>query len=316
MSSDLASRSARAAGRGRDCSRCWPGRSPAGVAALALLAAGALALVASGTCTSSTCSPAGPAARSKTRCPRGAAPGRSPLPRSIGGCGLRSARQRDLRLALERFVSAAEAMPEGMVVLDAANRIQWANPRARAHLGLELRHDAGAPLINLVRQPAFVQYLAGGDFSEPVIVESQREAGVTLSIQVVPFGVEEKLLISRDITRLEAVARMRRDFIANVSHELKTPLTVSDRFPGDAADLDLDERQRERYIALMRGAGAEHAAPGRRSPDAVGAGKRAERAARSRVRHRAAAAAAVGRRQGALRAAGTRSRSTSAIRPT
>ena len=164
---------------------------------------------------------------------------------------LRSARQRDLRLALDRFVSGAEALPEGVVVLDGANRIQWANPRAQTHLGIELRHDAGAPIVNLVRQPTFVRYLTGGDFSEPVVVESQREAGMTLSIQIVPFGMEEKLLMSRDITRLEAVARLRRDFIANVSHELKTPLTVLTGFLETLADMQLEERQRQRYLALM-----------------------------------------------------------------
>jgi two-component system phosphate regulon sensor histidine kinase PhoR len=166
--------------------------------------------------------------------------------------GLRSARQRDLRLALDRFVSGAEALPEGVVVLDAGNRIRWANPRAQAHLGIELRHDAGAPIVNLVRQPAFLQYLTGGDFREPVILESQREAGLTLSIQIVPFGVEEKLLMSRDVTRLEAVARLRRDFIANVSHELKTPLTVLGGFLETLTDLHLDARQRQRSIALMQ----------------------------------------------------------------
>jgi len=166
--------------------------------------------------------------------------------------GLRSARQRDLRLALDRFVSGAEALPDGVVLLDRANRIQWANPKAQAHLGIDLRHDAGAPIVNLVRQPVFLQYLAGGDFREPAIVESQREAGLTLSIQMVPFGVEEKLLMSRDITRLEAVARLRRDFIANVSHELKTPLTVLGGFLETLADLPLDSRQQQRYIALMQ----------------------------------------------------------------
>jgi len=165
---------------------------------------------------------------------------------------LRSARQRDLRLALDRFVSGAEALPDGVVVLDAGDRIQWANPRAEAHLGIDLTQDSGAPIVNLVRQPAFVQYLAGGDFSEPVIIASQREAGATLSIQIVPFGVEEKLLMSRDITRLEAVARLRRDFIANVSHELKTPLTVLSGFLETLSDLELDGRQRQRYLALMR----------------------------------------------------------------
>src|SRR6202521_3024066 len=164
---------------------------------------------------------------------------------------LRSARQRDLRLALDRFVSGARALPEGVVVLGASDRIEWANPRAEAHLGLDLKHDSGAPIVNLVRHPAFVQYLAVGDFSEPVIIQSTRESALTLSLQIVPFGVEEKLLMSRDITRLEAVARVRRDFIANVSHELKTPLTVLAGVIETLADMRLEERQRQRYLALM-----------------------------------------------------------------
>jgi len=165
---------------------------------------------------------------------------------------LRSARQRDLRLALDRFVSGARALPEGVVVLDANDRIEWANPRAEAHLGLDLKHDSGAPIVNLVRHPAFVHYLAAGDFSEPVVIQSTRESALTLSVQIVPFGVEEKLLMSRDITRLEAVARVRRDLIANVSHELKTPVTVLAGFIETLTDVEMDERRRQRCLALMR----------------------------------------------------------------
>ncbi len=163
---------------------------------------------------------------------------------------LRSARQRDLRLALERFESGAEAMPEGVVVLDGNNRIEWANARAEAHLGIDARKDRGAPIVNLVRQPAFVHYLASGDVGEPLVLKSTREA-LTLSLQIVPFGVEDKLLMSRDITRIEAVARVRRDFIANVSHELKTALTVLAGFVETLTDVPLDEAQRRRCLALM-----------------------------------------------------------------
>jgi two-component system, OmpR family, phosphate regulon sensor histidine kinase PhoR len=165
---------------------------------------------------------------------------------------LRTAYQRDLAHTIERFTSAAEALPDGMVVLDAANRIRWANARAQRLLGLDLARDIGQALANLVRQPEFVRYLDSADFTDGVVVDSQREVGATLSIQIVPFGVEEKLLISRDVTRLEAVSRMRRDFIANVSHELKTPLTVISGFVETLQDLELEPRQRTRFLQLMQ----------------------------------------------------------------
>ncbi|NDP42234.1 MAG: phosphate regulon sensor histidine kinase PhoR [Aromatoleum sp.] len=165
---------------------------------------------------------------------------------------LRTAYQRDLAHTIERFTSAAEALPDGMVVLDAANRIRWANAHAQRLMGLDLARDVGQALGNLVRQPEFIRYLDTGDFIDAVVVDSHRDAGATLSIQIVPFGVEEKLLISRDITRLEAVTRMRRDFIANVSHELKTPLTVVSGFLETLQDLDLEPRQRTRFLRLMQ----------------------------------------------------------------
>jgi two-component system phosphate regulon sensor histidine kinase PhoR len=163
----------------------------------------------------------------------------------------REASQRDLATTIDRFRNAVEALPDGMVILDAANRIEWANRRALSHLGIDLGTDTGRPLANFVRAPEFVRYLEAENFADAVVVESQREAGTTLSIQIVPFGVDERLLISRNITQLEAVSRMRRDFIANVSHELKTPLTVVAGFLETLQDVKVDARQRTRYLHLM-----------------------------------------------------------------
>ncbi len=198
----------------------------------------------------------------------------APVPEAGGAWGVafsalyrrvrtRTRRHRDLATTIERFRNAVEALPEGMVIVDAANRIEWANARAQAHLGLDLAKDTGRPLLNLLRQPEVVRYFEAGDFADAVVIDSQRGTGSTLSIQVVPFGTDERLLISRDITQLEAVARMRRDFIANVSHELKTPLTVVSGFLETLQDLELEPRQRTRYLQLM----AEQAASMRRLVD-------------------------------------------------
>ena len=163
----------------------------------------------------------------------------------------RNERQRDLATTIDRFRNAVEALPDGMVILDTANRIQWANQRALSHLGIDLAKDTGRPLANFVRAPDFIRYLETENFADAVVVESQREPGSTLSIQIVPFGIDERLLISRNITQVEAVSRMRRDFIANVSHELKTPLTVISGFLETLQDLEVEPRQRTRYLQLM-----------------------------------------------------------------
>ncbi|MBS0320297.1 MAG: phosphate regulon sensor histidine kinase PhoR [Proteobacteria bacterium] len=183
--------------------------------------------------------------------PEGHGAWRIPFTRIYRRVRARAAVHRDLAHTIARFQSAAEAVPDGMVVLDAANRIRWANRRAQRQLGIAEDGDIGTPLANLLREPEFIRYLEGGDYTQSVVVPSARESGVTLSMLLVPFGVDEKLIICRDITELEAVARMRRDFIANVSHELKTPLTVISGFVETMQDMDLDAHQRERYLALM-----------------------------------------------------------------
>ena len=164
----------------------------------------------------------------------------------------RNAYERELRQVIERFRQAATAIPDGIVVLDAANRIDWANARALAQLGLDLAKDRGQPIANLVRQPEFRRYVASGDYGAPVVVESDREAARTLALQLVPFAHDQKLLIARDITGMEALARVRRDFIASVSHELKTPLTVISGFIETLQDVDVGMRERARFLQLMQ----------------------------------------------------------------
>ncbi|MFC4160846.1 phosphate regulon sensor histidine kinase PhoR [Chitinimonas lacunae] len=161
--------------------------------------------------------------------------------------------QRLLTATLDRFVAAGEAMPEGVVVLDANDRIEWCNPRAMPHLGLDPKRDQGQHVAYLVRQPAFQQYLTAQDYSQPVILRNLRGAEMTLSVQLVPFDSTRKLLLSRDITQLERVQTVHRDFVANVSHELRTPLTVIGGFVETLLDMpELDAQTREAQLRMMQ----------------------------------------------------------------
>jgi len=132
----------------------------------------------------------------------------------------------ELISALEGFKRATNALPDGIVVLNRRNEIEWCNPPAEIQLGLDLNKDINQAIHNFVRYGEFIDYLQAEHYGEPIHLKSTRNPDITLQIQLIPFGTEQKLLISRDVTAQEKTDLMRRDFIANVSHELRTPLTV------------------------------------------------------------------------------------------
>jgi two-component system phosphate regulon sensor histidine kinase PhoR len=156
-------------------------------------------------------------------------------------------REAELVHALKRWEAAARALPEGVVILE-GDRIDWLNDMAQVHLEIDTQ-DAGRAITHLVRIPAFAQYLQGGDFSRPVIVDS-RSGDRVISIQVVPYGDSQRLILTRDITQFNRVDRMRREFVANVSHEMRTPLTVVSGFIETLRD-EHDPAAARRYLDLM-----------------------------------------------------------------
>jgi two-component system phosphate regulon sensor histidine kinase PhoR len=160
-------------------------------------------------------------------------------------------RQSELAEALLRFRRAAQAMPDGVVLLDANNCIEWCNDNAAAMLELAPRADVGRPIANLVRDPAFIEYLASHGEPDPRPVRVPAARGVVLAIRLVAYGEEQKLMLVRDVTQAERLETMRRDFVANVSHELRTPLTVLVGFLETVRELKLDPQRVRDYLAMM-----------------------------------------------------------------
>jgi two-component system phosphate regulon sensor histidine kinase PhoR len=121
---------------------------------------------------------------------------------------------------------SSAAMPDGVVVLNEDWEIIWFNRAAGRLLDLRRGVDAGLRITNLLREPAFGRYLASGRFEEPLVISRGTEQQVSLALQVVPYGGEQRLLLVRDVSRQTALETMRKDFVANASHELRSPLTV------------------------------------------------------------------------------------------
>ncbi len=160
--------------------------------------------------------------------------------------------KQELADELRHIEQATSALPEGVAILNEVNRIEWCNPLAEQHFGLNAERDIMQDITYLVRQPEFIDYLQGGDLSEPLVMSPARHDDMVLSIKLIPYGGDKRLLISRDITQLERIETMRRDFVANVSHELRTPLTVVNGFVENLQDMpDMSHDKMRRALHLM-----------------------------------------------------------------
>ncbi len=134
-------------------------------------------------------------------------------------------KERLTRLFRELRRSTA-AMPDGVVMLDPQGEIVWFNRKAGELLDLSRRADLGLRIDNLVRHPDFVEYLRAGQNSLPLIVRLDSPVERHIAFQLISYGEDQRLLMLRDVTREVRLEQMRKDFVANASHELRSPLTV------------------------------------------------------------------------------------------
>ena len=168
-------------------------------------------------------------------------------------------KQKDLELRaseenLRQFLSAIQASPNGVVLLDSQWHIVWSNRTASQHLGIDPDKDVYQLIGYLLRNPAFSAYARSSLYEKEIVIEGRENRSdypQKIAVQVFPYGDGRKLLLSRDITALEQAEVMRRDFVANVSHEIRTPLTVLVGFVETLQNLKLSENEIQDFLKLM-----------------------------------------------------------------
>jgi two-component system, OmpR family, phosphate regulon sensor histidine kinase PhoR len=124
------------------------------------------------------------------------------------------------------FRRLTTAMPDAVIVLNAEREIQWFNKNAQRVLGLRRKVDFGQRIDNLLRHPDFARFLAADDTATPIVLRAPAAPETFIAIHAVGYGDGQRLLIARDVTRELRLEAMRKDFVANASHELRSPLTV------------------------------------------------------------------------------------------
>lgn len=139
----------------------------------------------------------------------------------------------DLRWQHSQAQAILESMMEGVCALDKDGRILWVNRSAEGLFGLNPEEAKGKRLVELVRQPEIETLIAESLQSrKPAVKEIELfgPSGKSIRFQAVPCaetaGTATLVVVAQDVTEVRKLEGMRREFVANVSHELKTPLTA------------------------------------------------------------------------------------------
>lgn len=155
--------------------------------------------------------------------------------------------QQELSQMLERIRNTADTLDEGIILLSPDLSLAYYNRAACDLLGL-VAMDKGERLTNLVRHPELHAYIEEQNFEESLLIAATWKK-MMLRIKVTSLAQEGLLLRVEDVSTVHKLESLRRDFVANVSHELKTPITV---FKG-SLELLLDQplSQSPQYLQLL-----------------------------------------------------------------
>jgi two-component system phosphate regulon sensor histidine kinase PhoR len=132
----------------------------------------------------------------------------------------------NLERTLSKFDSATKAMPDAMLIVDKMQNVEWANPAAKTLLKIDVSRDIGQRMDNIVRDPEITSYLNNQVYDEPLEFSSANSSENDLTLRVVTYDDGKKLLIVHDDREMLRLQNVRKEFVSNASHEMRTPLTV------------------------------------------------------------------------------------------
>jgi two-component system, OmpR family, phosphate regulon sensor histidine kinase PhoR len=135
-------------------------------------------------------------------------------------------RKKRIKEILRRLNRNISALPDATVLLNQQLEIEWSNDPAKYLLGINPRSDYGQRITNLFRHPKFLRYLIAPDKKDYLELDSPVHSDTTLQIKIVRFGHNQRLLTARNISDQKQLQEGLKNFVANASHELKTPLTT------------------------------------------------------------------------------------------
>jgi two-component system phosphate regulon sensor histidine kinase PhoR len=139
----------------------------------------------------------------------------------------RHLRAQDRQQALfNRIQESTNSLRDGVIMTDSRGILEWWNDSAEHLLGLKSPGDRGQLIHNLVRAPQFKRYFEAKRYYEALELPSPARPHIILQFEINLFGDNDRLITVKDVTRIHHLEEMRRDFVSNVSHEMRTPLTV------------------------------------------------------------------------------------------
>ena len=156
-----------------------------------------------------------------------------------------------LNKTLVGFKRSTEAMSDGVVIIDKSDQIVFATPNAERYLKIKSDIDMGKNIINVIRNPEFADFLIKKDWSKSVFLEDLPVENRVIEVKILPYDDDDRLLICKDITKLKRLESSKKDFVANVSHELKTPLTILGGYIETMIEIPLDKTKKKTMLLEM-----------------------------------------------------------------